>query len=68
MTNNLGRRLLQHKNKKGGRYTSSHGVVKIVHKEKYPTWKEAFQREKQIKGWQRKKKLNLIKFGWSVDR
>lgn len=63
MTNNIRRRFLEHKNKRGGNYTSSHGTVKIVHKEEYSTWKEAFKREKEIKSWWRGKKLKLIKFG-----
>ena len=63
MTNNIQRRFLEHKNKRGGHYTSSHGAVKIVYKEKYSTLKEAFKREKEIKSWWRNKKLKLIKFG-----
>jgi len=61
VTNNIERRFLEHKNKKGGHYTSSHGAVKIIYKEEYPTQKEALKRERQIKGWRREKKENLIK-------
>lgn len=60
VTNNIERRFSEHKNKKGGHYTSSYQAVKIIHKEEYPTRKEALKREKQIKGWRRKKKLALI--------
>ncbi len=60
VTNNIERRFLEHKNKKGGHYTSSRNAVKIIYKEEYPTQKEALKRERQIKGWRREKKLALI--------
>ena len=37
ITTDVKRRLAEHKNKKGGHYTSSHRVIKILHTEKYPT-------------------------------
>ncbi|PIU14596.1 hypothetical protein COT20_02650 [bacterium (Candidatus Gribaldobacteria) CG08_land_8_20_14_0_20_39_15] len=61
ITNNIERRFLEHKNKKGGHYTSSREVVKIIYKEEYLTQQEALKRERQIKGWRREKKLALIK-------
>lgn len=63
VTNDLERRFNQHKNKQGGHYTSSKRVVKIIYTEKYPNRSAALKREFQIKGWTRKKKLNLIQFG-----
>jgi len=60
VTNDIERRFSEHKNKKGGHYTSSHRAVKIIYKEEYPTQKEALKRERQIKGWRREKKLALI--------
>ena len=60
MTSNLERRFLEHKNKKGGHYTSSHPVVDKLYSEKFTTRSEALKRERQIKGWSREKKLNLI--------
>lgn len=65
VTNNIERRLLEHKNKRGGHYTSSHGAVKIVYKEEYLRRKEALKREKQIKGWRREKKLKLVKTSYN---
>ena len=61
VTKDVDRRFLEHKNKKGGHYTSSHEVNRIIHLENYPTMSDALKREMQIKGWSRKKKLNLIK-------
>jgi len=60
VTNNLARRFKEHKNKRGGYYTRSHRVEKIVHTEEFLTKSEALQREAQIKGWRREKKINLI--------
>ncbi|MBI2023541.1 GIY-YIG nuclease family protein [Candidatus Giovannonibacteria bacterium] len=53
------RRLSEHKNKKGGHYTSAHGAVKILHTEEYPTRSTALKREAEIKSWRRKKKIEL---------
>lgn len=60
ITNNLERRLGEHKSGKGGRYTSSHGAVKILYSEKLKTKSGALKREARIKGWRRNKKLKLI--------
>ncbi|MDP3013327.1 MAG: GIY-YIG nuclease family protein [Candidatus Subteraquimicrobiales bacterium] len=66
ITSDLERRFNQHKRKKGGAYTQSHTVEKILYTEKFKTKSEALKRESEIKGWRREKKLNLIKFGKPV--
>jgi len=38
-------------------------AVEILRTEEYKTKTEALKREKQIKGWRREKKINLIKYG-----
>ena len=63
ITTDIQRRFNEHKNKKGGHYTRSKQVVRILHIEQFETRAEALKREAQIKGWRREKKLNLIKFG-----
>ena len=63
ITTNVKRRFEEHRNGKGGHYTSSHKVKKILYTEKYKTRGEALKREAQIKGWTRQKKLNLIQSG-----
>jgi len=63
ITNDLDRRFRQHKSGKGGHYTNSRKVVKIVYTEEYPDRSSALKREAEIKGWRREKKLNLIKSG-----
>ncbi|MBP7006836.1 MAG: GIY-YIG nuclease family protein [Candidatus Pacebacteria bacterium] len=60
ISNNPERRFLEHKNRKGGHYTSSHKVIEIVYLEECIDKSTALKRERQIKGWSRKKKLLLI--------
>ena len=60
ITTDIQRRFDEHKNKKGGHYTSSKQVVRILYTERYPTRAEALKREARIKGWRRDKKLALI--------
>ena len=60
-TNDLERRLAQHSNSKwGAHYTKIRRPVKLLHSENFKTLKEARQRETEIKGWRREKKLLLI--------
>jgi putative endonuclease len=61
ITNNLERRLRQHKSGEGGRYTSYNPGKKIRYFEEYKTRSEAMKKESQIKRWSRTKKLALIK-------
>ncbi|MFH1282430.1 MAG: GIY-YIG nuclease family protein [bacterium] len=60
ITTDLSRREKTHKQGKGGYYTRSFGVSRILHTEEHPTRSAAQQREYQIKGWSRKKKFALI--------
>ena len=60
ITNNLEKRFLEHKNGKGGRYTRSHKVVKIVYSEKLNSKSEALKREIEIKSWSRPQKIKLL--------
>ena len=63
ITNNLARRLAQHKKGTASRYTSAKQVVKFVYTEKHPDRSSALKREAEIKSWRRSKKLALIKTG-----
>lgn len=62
-TNNLERRLEEHKNNKvkSAKYIRYFPSFDLVYRETYPTRIEAMRREKQLKGWSRAKKLALIK-------
>jgi putative endonuclease len=61
-TNNLKRRVTEHNfSNKGAHYTKTRRPVKLLYSEKYKTLSEALRREWQIKQFQRKDKLKLIK-------
>lgn len=60
MTNNLGRRLYEHKNKVNKSFTNVYNVDKLVYFEQAQTAESAIQREKEIKKWRREKKNSLI--------
>ena len=60
ITNNLHRRVFEHKSKKIKGFTSRYNITKLIYYEITNEVKTAIAREKQIKGWIRKKKINLI--------
>ena len=60
VTNNLIRRVYEHKNKLMEGFTSKYDLNKLVYYEIFDSAESAITREKQIKGGSRKKKLNLI--------
>ena len=63
MTNDLERRVWQHKEKTIPGFTAQYNVDRLVHYEEcYKPW-EAIRREKEIKGWLRAKKVALIEEG-----
>ena len=61
MTNNLQKRIFQHKNKTIEGFTQKYSVTRLVYFEETNDVKTAITREKQIKSWRRSKKLDLIK-------
>ena len=61
ITNNLEKRFSEHKNGKGGRYTRSHKVVKIVYQEELLMHSQALKREAEIKKWSRERKIKTLK-------
>lgn len=60
ITNDVKKRFAEHKAKKGGRYTRSHGAKKILYTEAHGTKGAALKREMEIKKWRREKKLQLL--------
>jgi putative endonuclease len=60
MTNNLQRRVYEHKSGRGGRFTSRYNVTKLVYYEIYKDPSSAIAREKQIKAGSRQKKIDLV--------
>ena len=60
VTNNLERRLYEHKNKLVKGFTEKYNVNKLVYYDSTTDVEAAIAREKQIKGWTRHKKNGLI--------
>ena len=61
VTNNLKRRTKEHKTKILPGFTNKYQCCKLVYFEEYSQIIDAIKREKQLKNWHRKWKLNLIK-------
>jgi putative endonuclease len=60
MTNELERRIAEHKGKQIRGFTHKYNVDKLVYFEEFETYNEAFQRERQMKKWKRDWKIELI--------
>ena len=60
MTNNLVRRIYEHKNKLLEGFTNKYNVNNLVYFEITNSVNSAIHREKKLKGWKRKWKIDLI--------
>ena len=60
VTNDLKRRVFEHKEKLVKGFTKTYNVTKLVYYEMFTDPINAIQREKQLKGWSRAKKVELI--------
>lgn len=60
VTNNLERRILEHRRKLIPGFTARYNINRLVHFEVFGDVRAAINREKQIKGWVRSKKIALI--------
>ena len=61
VTNDLERRVKEHKNGNGSEFTSKYKLTHLVYYEMISDIDKAIQREKQLKNWHRKWKIDLIK-------
>jgi len=61
VTNNIEKRLEKHKSGRGGNFTKTFGVKRLLYREEFSVRRDAIKREAQLKGWTRKKKLALIR-------
>ena len=59
-TNNIEKRLKQHKNKKGAKYLRSFSSFELVYIEELKTRIDAMKRESELKKWSKAKKEALI--------
>lgn len=60
ITNNLVRRVYEHKNKQVSGFTKKYNVNRLVYYEIYSDVRDAVDKEKEIKGCSRTKKDNLV--------
>ena len=78
VTSDLNTRVKQHKNGTFEGFSKKYGCTRLLYYEEYDDIRIAIGREKQLKGWRREKKLNLIrtfnpelkdlaeKWGWKI--
>ncbi len=60
-TTNLDLRVAEHEAGLGGDYTRQRLPVKLVYSQHFQDYQQAFERERQVKGWSRAKKECLIR-------
>lgn len=60
VTNNLQRRVSEHKDKLNDGFTKKYGCTRLLYCEHFDFIDEAIKREKQLKKWRREKKEDLI--------
>lgn len=60
VTNNLIRRMFEHKNKLVDGFTKKYNLTKLVHYEMTNNIQGAISREKQLKNWHRTWKINIV--------
>ncbi|MFA6097655.1 MAG: GIY-YIG nuclease family protein [Candidatus Paceibacterota bacterium] len=63
VTNNLQRRVFEHKQDSIEGFTKIYSCHKLVYYEQYSDIRDAISREKQLKKWRRDKKEKLIRTG-----
>jgi len=61
VTNDLIRRLYEHKNKLVAGFTKKYNIDRLIYYEVFDDPEAAISREKELKGWTREKKIDLIK-------
>ncbi len=60
ITNDLVRRVAQHRQRAGSSFASKYQATRLVYFESMSSIGDAIAREKEIKAWRREKKVNLI--------
>ena len=73
VTNDLERRVREHKGKSIKGFTRQYNVTQLVQYDEFPTPSQAIEREKKLKGWSRAKKIALVESNnprwedWAAD-
>ena len=60
VTNNLERRMFEHKNKLVEGFTKRYNLSRLIYFETFPYVNDAIKREKNMKKWKRQWKIDLI--------
>ena len=60
LTNELERRVIEHKDKILDGFTAKYSIDQLVWYESFETYAEAFERERRLKKWKRNWKIELI--------
>ncbi len=59
-TNDLERRIHEHRAKQADSFTRKYNITMLAYMEEFDSSLEAIAREKQLKGWSRTKKVTLV--------
>jgi len=68
VTNDIERRMAEHRDRVGSRFTSRYRIDRLVYLESMASVIDAIVREKELKGWRRSRKIELIESlnpGWN---
>lgn len=60
VTDDLGRRLREHREGKGSKYVKGRLPLELVYLEKHDSRSEAMRREEEVKSWSKRRKENLV--------
>ncbi len=60
VTNNLERRVHEHRKKEADGFTRKYNITMLAYFEEFDSIRDAIEREKQLKNWSRTKKVTLI--------
>jgi putative endonuclease len=63
VTNNLSRRVSEHRARGGSDFVRKYGVIHLVYAERFDRADEAIAHEKRVKRWRRDRKIALIEQG-----
>ncbi|WP_347924765.1 GIY-YIG nuclease family protein [Pontimicrobium sp. SW4] len=61
VTSNLNKRIIEHQNKEGSKFTRKYNLTDLIYFEEFTDINQAIAREKQLKNWHKEWKLNLVK-------
>jgi putative endonuclease len=62
VTSNLSRRVYEHREGAGSAFCRRYGVHRLVYKEAFEDIQNAIRREKRLKKWERRWKIELIEY------